>query len=78
MVWCVAVQPVRKVLHPLSQQLAGLLSAISQCPHQFIYNNRTVYMGTSNCLSSITTMEVHERVQPCQKRARIQVSDEED
>ena len=73
----VAVQPAR-VLQPLSQQSAGLPSSISQCPPQFVFNNCTVYMGTSNCLSSNTTMEVHERVQPCWKRARIQDSDEED
>ena len=52
----VAVQPARKVLQPLSQQSAGLPSAISQCPPQFVFNNCTVYMGTSNCLSSNTSM----------------------
>ena len=74
----VAVQPARKVLQPLSQQSAGLPSAISQCPPQLVFNNCAVYTSTSNCLSSNTTMEVHGRVQPSRKRVRIQNSDEED
>lgn len=73
----VALQSVeRKVLQPISQQSAGLPS---HCPPQFVFNNCTVYMGTSNSLSASTTMQaVHETApRPCQKRARILDSDEE-
>ena len=73
----VAVQPAKGVAAP-QPKVSRTSFIISQCPPQFVFNNCTVYMGTSNCLSSNTTMEVHEKVQPCRKRARIQDSDEED